>query len=101
MRRRERMAALLARREREGVSLQALSDETGIPVGTLSWWNWRLRHDAGPPAQSAGGFVELCEVPTPAQPGIVVRLGNGNAVEIPFGSDADWLRELVAALQSC
>lgn len=43
MHRRKEMSALLARRERDGRSLRRLSNETGIPIGTLSWWSWRLR----------------------------------------------------------
>lgn len=40
------MAALFAQREKQILSLPARSKLTWIPVGTLSWWNWRLRHEA-------------------------------------------------------
>ena len=46
--RRREMERLLSRREREGLSLRALADETGIPVGTLSWWSHRLREESRP-----------------------------------------------------
>jgi hypothetical protein len=52
------MAALLARRERDGLSLQRLSRETGIPVGTLSWWNWRLRQTPEPSPSSSCPFPQ-------------------------------------------
>lgn len=51
--RRREMERLLARREREGLSLRALARETGIPFGTLSWWSHRLR------AESTPGFCEV------------------------------------------
>ncbi len=54
--RRREMERLLARRKREGVSLRGLSEETGIPIGTLSWWSHRLREEAKGARQ---GFCEV------------------------------------------
>ena len=59
MRRREEMAALFAQREEQGLSLRSLSRRSGIPLGTLSWWNWRLRQEAEPSAAPSTNFVEL------------------------------------------
>lgn len=92
------MAALLARRETDGLSLRALSEETGIPFGTLSWWSWRLRQNDTP---RDGGFVELVAAAPTADGAVVVRLDNGVAVEVQAGTDARWLGDLVAALRSC
>lgn len=98
MQRRNEMAALLARRERDGLSLRALSEETGIPFGTLSWWSWRLRQE---PVQRsrAEQFVEL-EVAPVVHLEVVVRVGD---VEIATsaGTDINWLRDLVRALGQC
>lgn len=99
------MAALLARRDRDGKSLRDLSKESGIPLGTLSWWTWRLRQK---PVQSArprraekkGGFVEVVASAKCARD-VVVRLGVGVEVEVPTGTDVTWLRDLIAALQPC
>ena len=44
MKRHKEMAALLARRARDGLSLRAQSEELGIPIGTLASWIWQLRH---------------------------------------------------------
>ena len=85
--RRRQMTRLLARRESEGLSLRELSECSGIPVGTLSWWAHRLRAESGP------AFAELvvaeCETPslTPEVGGgsaadIVVRHANGLAIEL-------------------
>jgi hypothetical protein len=98
MRRREEMAALLARRERDGLSLRQLSEESGIPFGTLSWWSWRLRQDDG---QRDSGFVEVVAAGPGVDAAVVVRLSNGVAIEVQSGTDARWLCEIVTALRSC
>ena len=99
MRRREQMAALLARRESDGLSLRALSEETGIPFGTLSWWSWRLRQV--PAKGERGGFVEVVASGARNEGEVVVRIDNDVAVEVSVGTDVTWLRELIAALRSC
>lgn len=95
------MAALLARRETDGLSLRALSEESGIPFGTLSWWNWRLRQgsDARQPAE--GGFVEVVATGRSARETVVVRVGSDVEIEVPLGTDVTWLRDLAVALRSC
>ena len=100
------MAALLARRERDGLSLRELSDESGIPIGTLSWWSWRLRHVSNARAVDSGspnpcGFVELVAAAARHDHDVVVRLGEDLMLEVRAGTDASWLREIVAALRSC
>lgn len=94
------MAALLARRERDGLSLRQLAEQSGIPCGTLSWWSWRLRQPDG--ASSTGhGFVEVVATDHRLDGEVVVRLDNGLAVEARAGIDTTWLRDLVLALRSC
>jgi hypothetical protein len=95
------MAALLARRERDGLSLRQLSEESGIPFGTLSWWSWRLRQLSAADGRRACAFVEVTANASRTDGEVVVRLDNGLAVEVPAGTDATWLRELVTALRSC
>ena len=92
------MAALFARRERDGLSLRELSEATGIPLGTVSWWSWRLRQGSVPrPATEQ--FVEL-EVAPAVVGDVVVRFAD---VEIAAasGTDTVWLANLVKALRSC
>ena len=97
------MAALLSRRERDGLSLRRLALESGIPVGTLAWWSWRLRQDSGGDrvVEGGGGFVELVERRPHAPDGVVVVLTSGVRVEVASGFDADLLRSVVEALQAC
>lgn len=94
------MSAVLARRERDGLSLRGLSDATGIPIGTLSWWSGRLRrgNDA---EQDARNFVELVPEATGTSCCLIVRVDNGVEIEAPSGIDTTWLSNLVSALRSC
>ena len=97
------MAALLARRETEGLSLRAIAEDAGIPFGTLSWWSWRLRQDPTPALDAEGGFVELVATAQsePSAADLVVALGNGVDLRVRRGTDVDWLREVVVALRTC
>jgi hypothetical protein len=77
------MEQLLALRDSEGLSLRCLSDQSGVPVGTLSWWSHRLRQEARP------GFTEVqigrdhvTTMEPSAAPEIVVRHPDGVAVEL-------------------
>lgn len=56
--RRREIERLLSLRRSKGLSLRALSDRSGIPFGTLSWWSHRLRSEA---EAGDSGFVELVE----------------------------------------
>jgi hypothetical protein len=95
------MAALLARREREGVSLRRLAADTGIPIGTLSWWSWRLRKSSGEMDEDGNGFVEVTSVRTDAPVQVMVVLSDGTRIEVGTGFDAELLRSVVRALQPC
>ncbi len=100
MMRRKAMSALLARRERDGLSLRRLSNETGIPIGTLSWWSWRLRR--GDDAERGSGhFVELVPEGSSSSSSVLLRVGNGVEIEAPSSMYATWLSNLVSALRSC
>ncbi|MCA8976853.1 MAG: helix-turn-helix transcriptional regulator, partial [Planctomycetes bacterium] len=92
------MAALLARRERQGLTLRELSKKTGIPFGTLSWWSWRLRQE---PARRRGGeqFVEV-EVTPAGHREVVVRVADIE-ISASAGTDVVWLRDLDQALPPC
>ncbi len=96
------MVALLARREREGLSLRQLSEDSGIALGTVAWWSWRLRQHAPVGRRSRkGGFVQVVAADACVDAEIAVRLDNGLVIEVRPGTDARWLREIVNALQSC
>lgn len=44
--RRKRIQALLSRRDRLGLTYEELSDECGIPTGTLASWQSKLKREA-------------------------------------------------------
>jgi hypothetical protein len=97
------MAALLSRREQDGLSLRRLAEESGIPVGTLAWWSWRLRQDCegGSGVEAGGGFVELVEQCPHPSAAVVVVMPSGVRVEVAAGFDVELLRSVVQALQTC
>ena len=65
-RRRADMERHLARREAEGLTFVELAQRTGIPFGTLSSWNHKLRREAADGDGAA--FVELVEAQEPDSP---------------------------------
>jgi len=97
------MAALLSRREQDGLSLRRLAEESGIPVGTLAWWSWRLRQggEGDSDVAASGGFVELIEQRPHQGAAVVVVMPSGVRVEVVAGFDPEVLRSVVQALQAC
>lgn len=98
--RRREVAALLARRDRDGLSLAALSAETGIPVGTLSWWSWKLRQESPP----RSGFVEVsltedgvCEFDDAVH--LVVETARGTRILLPVGVHPSVLRAVLDVVE--
>lgn len=102
-RNRKQMAALLARRERDGLSLRELAAKTGIAAGTLSWWSWRLRQDSQEKPEDRGGFVEVVAEPAVRSRGVqvAIELENGIRLEVDDEVDVERLRKIVGALQTC
>jgi hypothetical protein len=96
------MVALLSRREQDGLSLRRLAEESGIPIGTLAWWSWRLRQrDAKADDEGGGEFVEVVAAEPQECSGIAVMIGSDLRVEVTAGFDVELLRSVVRALQSC
>ena len=100
--RRAEIAALLARREREGLTYAELAEIAGIAKTTLSWWSWRLRRER----VDEPGFVEVAVAPGPGEPAsrsaITLRC-NGVAIEVEPGFDAATLQQAldVARASGC
>lgn len=102
------MRALLARRERRGLTFAELSGESGIPVGTLASWAWKLRQTHVPRggATRRPRFVELVAVPatqpaTTAAGRIEIVLSGDRRVVVDAGFDADTLSRVVRTLERC
>ena len=98
---RVRMEALLARRERQGLTFAQLSSRSGVPAPTLSWWSSRLRRES-PERTSHGGFVEL--VASDAEPSSAARveivLRSGRQLVVREGITAATLSRLMTVLES-
>ena len=94
--RREEIAALLALREREGLTYAELSERCGLAATTLSWWSCRLRRES----RSKTAFREVVAHDEPEQQSdparVIVRRGS---LEIEVeGATIDRIREIVMIL---
>jgi len=100
-RERKQMAALVARRQRRGLTWAELSVESGVPKSTLHWWDRKLRHEGGPAEKPR--FVQLAVVepapPAAAMP-LEVVLRSGHRVWVAAGFDAEHLRRVILVLES-
>ena len=108
MTRREEMRRLLVRRERQGLTFQELSEQSGIPAGTLAFWSWKLRQGTGripAKARDRGGFVELVATRTQdssdATSSLEIVLANGRHVVVHGEVDEARVLRVVAALERC
>lgn len=97
--RRQEMAQLLREREERGESLRSLAERTGIPVGTLSWWQHQLRrgHETVP----GGGDVELIELGRTAAAACFEVIVDGVTVRVPSQFDPASLATLLQVLAEC
>jgi hypothetical protein len=104
--RRRQMRKLLRLREREGLSLRAIAERSGIPVGTLSWWSHELRHSSGEAEEREVSFAEVVvtsESDAAGEPGrgFRVTLESGHEVVVPQDFDPGSLARLVGTLSRC
>jgi hypothetical protein len=73
--RREHWRALLEAQRRSGLSLAAFCRRRGVRSGTLSFWKWKLTHEAaadagrGAPARRRSGPPAFVPIQLAAQPG--------------------------------
>jgi hypothetical protein len=108
MERREQMRMWLARRERLGLTLRELSEEVGVPIGTLGHWAWKLRQETSgdrSPGRLSPSFVELvANAPSESSPTgtrIEIVLASGRRLVVPDGIDEEQLSRVVRALERC
>jgi hypothetical protein len=98
------MRRWLARRERLGLTLRELSAETGVPVGTLGHWAWKLRQEGEGrgAAVSGAGFVELVASEGDAADGrIEIELAGDRRVTVIGAVDEAALTRVMRAVQRC
>lgn len=95
------MEALLARRERLGLSLAELSRRCGLPAWKLRWWQKRLASPKRRSRRSLRSFAPV-HVTNPAptdSPPLEVVTPSGFRLRVPADFDVDHLRRVVQALE--
>ena len=95
------MEALLARRERQGLTWAELSRRAGLPVWKLRWWQRRLSPKPGT-RRPTGSFVAVQVIePSRADPApLEIVTPSGFRLRVPADFDADHLRRIVRALET-
>lgn len=89
----KRMRALLARKDREGLTYEELSEETGIAVSTLGYWRRKLRDEATPV------FEEVVVEDGELEGGGIEVIGPlGHRVVVAGDVDDELLRRVLVAL---
>jgi transposase len=91
---------LLARYERSGLSQKAFCLRHGVALSTLQYWRRRARDTDQEPRPS---FVEVPQVTGMARglsvdAGVFIELPGGVRLEVPAGTDTQWLSGLVRAM---
>ena len=92
---RREIERLLARRTRHDLTYREISEESGIPIPTLSYWGRRLRE-----ASDRGEFVPV-EVTVESSPRpIAVEVGDRYRVYVEADFDEAHLMRVLQALRS-
>ena len=91
---------LLDRYERSGLSQKAFCLRHGVALSTLQYWRRRARDVGQKPRPS---FVEIPQVTGMAralsgEAAVIIELPGGARLEVPAGTDAQWLSGLVRAM---
>ena len=99
------MRGLLERREQQGLTFRELSEQTGVPSGTLASWAWKLRQESEEAARvsrPASAFLELVPTPREVQVSRVEIVLRGERRVLIVGEiEEDRLVRLVRALERC
>ena len=95
----ERMAALLAERDRHGWNWPELSRRSGLSVRKLRWWHERFKRTPAPRKRAASFVaVEIRDPARVAPTALEITTSSGARVLVPPGFDPDHLRRLLQVL---
>ena len=90
---------LLERRERHGLTYREISEESGIPIPTLSYWASKRRRDED--GEAVARFVPV-EVEADDHSGaIAIELGPAVRVTVERGFDEEHLARVLSVLARC
>ncbi len=87
---------LLEERERDGLTMRALSERSGVPLSTLNCWASKLRRERS--GRRSLVPVELVEDVGDGR--VTIEVGGGVRVCVERGFDASHLQRVVEALGS-
>lgn len=85
---------IVDRYEASGLKPKQFAVREGLNVNTFSWWRHEFRQEARRESR-----LTLVPVPRPARNPIVIRLPDGVEVEVPAGSEPDWVGRIADALR--
>jgi hypothetical protein len=91
---------LLERRERHGLTYREISEESGIPIPTLSYWASKQRRDEVEDEPSAQ-FVAVEIEGDDQAGGIAIELGPSVRVTVERGFDEEHLSRVLSVLARC
>lgn len=92
---------VLARIERERISVAEMARRLGVTPQRIYWWRQRLSEEAVE-AQSGSGFVEVTVPRTVAEnpSGFVLHARNGRIIELQPGFDGEELARLLSVVEA-
>lgn len=90
---------LLERRARRGLTFRELSEESGVPIPTLSYWAAKLRRDAK--GESLPEFVPVAIVDDDSSGAIMIEFGSAVRVTVERGFDEEHLSRVLSVLARC
>ena len=90
---------LLERRKRCGLTFRELSEESGIPIPTLSYWAAKLRRDAD--CEVPSEFVPIEIVDDERSGAIVIEVGSVMRLTVERGFDEEHLTRVLSVLARC
>ena len=100
--RRPDIQRLLERRTRHGLTFREISEESGIPIPTLSYWASKQRRAASSQKLETRFVPVEVEVEAEDHPGAVaIELGPAVRVTVERGFDEEHLARVLSVLARC
>jgi hypothetical protein len=91
---------LLERRARHGLTFREISEESGIPIPTLSYWASKQRREGGA-GEPVAQFVPVAIEGDDQAGTIAIELGAAVRVTVERGFDEEHLSRVLSVLARC